>query len=59
MNKRGLKYREKKMDAQPPQEDVSPEQANLQNAPPEGIPGQINLKSGGTVADQANKMLQK
>ena len=47
------------MDAQPPQEDVSPEQANLQNAPPEGIPGQINLKSGGTVADQANKMLQK
>jgi len=62
MNKRGLEYREKNREEEPPQEAQAVPQENIPVEPSEvpsrGVPGEINLAKGGVIADQMDQLLK-
>jgi hypothetical protein len=65
MNKRGLEYREKNREEEPPQEAQEAQAVPQENIPVEpsevpsrGVPGEINLAKGGVIADQMDQLLK-
>ena len=56
MNKRGLAYREKNREEEAPPQEAQQQAVETEQAPAQGVPGEINLAKGGSLAEQMNRL---